>query len=470
MKVEVTEAEAGLSQREVTLIRAPNTYRNQQEIAESTSCRQGPGAPPRRSSSIREMDTTGSSSPMRSSSELGGARAPSRNCSEVGRRPTRKIQFQKVQLAFARESAPARARTACSTTARTDSRVTKELRTSTSPLRADHRAASSPSGYAGGAAERQPGQLGQELRRLQEKVSPCRIPASALLDPDPEHQRAQDPCRPQRSSSWARAADRCRARSSRTSSSRCSGLRAIRRRPRRASSPRRTRAAPPTKSCAPSASASSTASRRPSTCCCARSSPSTARTSRSEPSSSYRTSVTGLDRAQHDPAQSQHRDRSSWRPCGKLRGPRRLRERDGEPVRKERGRTADDPDGRGASATAAEPRPRADGPRSARPARPGRRRGGNGEHRQVDHDHGRSAGEEDLVIEGKVEGKVDAAQQPADDRCKRHDKAEINAKSVVVIGSVAGNVRGTERIEIEATGIVDGDVVHRAWWWPRAPC
>ena len=37
-------------------------------------------------------------------------------------------------------------------------------------------------------------------------------------------------------------------------------------------------------------------------------------------------------------------------------------------------------------------------------------------------------------------------------------KAEVQAKTVIVIGKVAGNVRGTERIEIQATGIVDGDV------------
>jgi cytoskeletal protein CcmA (bactofilin family) len=37
-------------------------------------------------------------------------------------------------------------------------------------------------------------------------------------------------------------------------------------------------------------------------------------------------------------------------------------------------------------------------------------------------------------------------------------KAEIHAKSVVVVGHVTGNVTGLERVEIQATGKVDGDV------------
>src|SRR5262249_42018761 len=37
-------------------------------------------------------------------------------------------------------------------------------------------------------------------------------------------------------------------------------------------------------------------------------------------------------------------------------------------------------------------------------------------------------------------------------------KAEIKAKAIVVIGKVSGNVQGTERVEIQATGVVEGDV------------
>jgi cytoskeletal protein CcmA (bactofilin family) len=68
-------------------------------------------------------------------------------------------------------------------------------------------------------------------------------------------------------------------------------------------------------------------------------------------------------------------------------------------------------------------------------------------------------GEEDLVIEGKVEGKVTLPNSQLTIGANGAIKAEVQAKSVVVIGRVSGNVRGTERVEIQATGIVEGDVV-----------
>ena len=37
-------------------------------------------------------------------------------------------------------------------------------------------------------------------------------------------------------------------------------------------------------------------------------------------------------------------------------------------------------------------------------------------------------------------------------------QAEVNAKSIVVIGRVQGNLTASERVEIQATGIVDGDI------------
>jgi cytoskeletal protein CcmA (bactofilin family) len=68
------------------------------------------------------------------------------------------------------------------------------------------------------------------------------------------------------------------------------------------------------------------------------------------------------------------------------------------------------------------------------------------------------SGNEDLVIEGKVEGKVELPNNQLTIGANGLVKAEVQAKTVIVIGKVAGNVRGTERIEIQATGIVDGDV------------
>ena len=67
-------------------------------------------------------------------------------------------------------------------------------------------------------------------------------------------------------------------------------------------------------------------------------------------------------------------------------------------------------------------------------------------------------GNEDLVIEGQVEGKVDLPNNQLTIGASGNVKAHIHAKSVVVVGHVEGNVSGLERVEIQATGKVDGDV------------
>jgi cytoskeletal protein CcmA (bactofilin family) len=67
-------------------------------------------------------------------------------------------------------------------------------------------------------------------------------------------------------------------------------------------------------------------------------------------------------------------------------------------------------------------------------------------------------GNEDMVIEGQVEGKVDLPNNQLTVGADGKVKAEIHAKSVVVVGRVDGNIFGLERIEIQATGRVEGDV------------
>jgi cytoskeletal protein CcmA (bactofilin family) len=67
-------------------------------------------------------------------------------------------------------------------------------------------------------------------------------------------------------------------------------------------------------------------------------------------------------------------------------------------------------------------------------------------------------GNEDMVIEGKVEGKVDLPNNQLTVGANGTVRAEISAKAVVVVGRVAGNVNGSERVEIQGTGVVEGDV------------
>ncbi len=67
-------------------------------------------------------------------------------------------------------------------------------------------------------------------------------------------------------------------------------------------------------------------------------------------------------------------------------------------------------------------------------------------------------GNEARVIEGQVEGKVDLPNNQLTVGANGTVKAEIHAKGIVIVGHVVGNVVGLERIEIQATGQVEGDI------------
>ena len=67
-------------------------------------------------------------------------------------------------------------------------------------------------------------------------------------------------------------------------------------------------------------------------------------------------------------------------------------------------------------------------------------------------------GSEDLTIEGQVEGKITLKQHVL--RIGEHGRirAQVVAKSVVVMGEVVGNIEATEKIEISREGTVEGDI------------
>ena len=67
-------------------------------------------------------------------------------------------------------------------------------------------------------------------------------------------------------------------------------------------------------------------------------------------------------------------------------------------------------------------------------------------------------GEEDLVVEGKVDGKIDLPQNELTIGANGNVQADVHAKTVMVIGRVAGNVSASDRVEFQSTGIVEGDV------------
>jgi len=68
------------------------------------------------------------------------------------------------------------------------------------------------------------------------------------------------------------------------------------------------------------------------------------------------------------------------------------------------------------------------------------------------------SGDEDLLVEGKIEGKVDLPEHQLTVGANGICEATVHAKTVIVTGRVAGDVTGLERVEIQASGVVDGDV------------
>lgn len=68
------------------------------------------------------------------------------------------------------------------------------------------------------------------------------------------------------------------------------------------------------------------------------------------------------------------------------------------------------------------------------------------------------SGNEDLQIEGNVEGRIDLPSNQLTIGADGKVKADVHAKAVIVVGHVTGNVSGTERVEVQASGVVDGDV------------
>jgi cytoskeletal protein CcmA (bactofilin family) len=67
-------------------------------------------------------------------------------------------------------------------------------------------------------------------------------------------------------------------------------------------------------------------------------------------------------------------------------------------------------------------------------------------------------GDEDLIVEGKVEGRIHLPNHKVTIGQGGTVEAEVHAKQIVVIGRIAGNVSAGERLEIQASGIVHGDV------------
>lgn len=72
---------------------------------------------------------------------------------------------------------------------------------------------------------------------------------------------------------------------------------------------------------------------------------------------------------------------------------------------------------------------------------------------------GELSGSEDLTIEGQVEGTIQLNDHALTIGPNGKIKAQVFAKSVIVLGEVNGNVTATEKVDIRDNGSVDGDIV-----------
>ena len=68
-------------------------------------------------------------------------------------------------------------------------------------------------------------------------------------------------------------------------------------------------------------------------------------------------------------------------------------------------------------------------------------------------------GSEDLTIEGHVEGTIQLRDHVLTIGPNGRIKAQVFAKSVVVLGEVTGNVSASDKVDIRENGSVDGDLI-----------
>src|ERR1700685_308262 len=74
------------------------------------------------------------------------------------------------------------------------------------------------------------------------------------------------------------------------------------------------------------------------------------------------------------------------------------------------------------------------------------------------HVKGEITGSEDLFIDGSVEGLIQLAERKLTVGATAKVTADIIAREVVVYGTVKGNLRAKDRIEIKKDGSVNGDL------------
>ena len=71
---------------------------------------------------------------------------------------------------------------------------------------------------------------------------------------------------------------------------------------------------------------------------------------------------------------------------------------------------------------------------------------------------GEIKGSEDIVVDGQVEGRIDVPGYMLTIGPNAQVQADVNAKVVIVFGSVVGSVTAQEKAEIRKTALVEGAI------------
>jgi cytoskeletal protein CcmA (bactofilin family) len=71
---------------------------------------------------------------------------------------------------------------------------------------------------------------------------------------------------------------------------------------------------------------------------------------------------------------------------------------------------------------------------------------------------GELKGSEDLVVDGQLEGTINLSEGRLTIGSSANVAADLNAKEVLVLGKLHGNIVASGRVELRAGSVVEGDV------------
>jgi cytoskeletal protein CcmA (bactofilin family) len=71
---------------------------------------------------------------------------------------------------------------------------------------------------------------------------------------------------------------------------------------------------------------------------------------------------------------------------------------------------------------------------------------------------GRIVSQENLTIDGQIDGTIEVGDHNLMIGPGAAVKADLTAKTITISGAVTGNVLATDKVHLQATGSVDGDI------------